>query len=432
MKKSKKHGKSSTVKKRKTTKKPTKTVYSTARQLVQWIPEGLIGKLAHQFKLDIRKFSAVSHVVALLIGQLTGVGCLNHIVDMARVHNGEWTRIRGAQPPKRNTFSNANRTRNPEMAEALYWQVFYNLIATSPTFNCGRKHRKFLSRFKASIHAIDSSTIKLALNSIGWARHRAKKAAAKLHLRLDVGSRLPAFAVVEEASHHDSKRASALCAGLKADDILLGDRAYVDFDFLNDLRLRGIHFVLRLKKNIKVRTVRKLPLGKPAKRGCKGVIRDRQVKLVKSDTRAQYPEVFRAVTARVEVNGKLVEMEFITDNMEWSAWTVAELYRARWEIETFFKELKQTCQISDFVGYNEKAVRWQVWIGLLAHLLLRFQAHISKWGLSFSRLAGVVRHALWVRRNINELLEFCGMAGGLARDGTQGKPLYLQGEFILA
>jgi len=426
------NGTSSTVKKRKTTKKPTKTVYSTARQLVQWIPEGLIGKLAKQFMLDIRKFSAVSHVVALLVGQLTGVGCLNHIVDMARVHAGEWMRIRGAQPPKRNTFSNANRTRNPAMAEALYWQTFYSLIALSPTFGCGRKHRKFLNRFKASIQAIDSSTIKLALNCIGWAKHRARKAAAKLHLRLDVGSRLPAFAVVEEASHHDSTRASALCAGLKAGDILLGDRAYVDFTFLHDLHLRGIHFVLRLKKNIKVRTVRKLPLAKTAKKVSKGVIADRIVTLVKVDTRAQYPETFRVVRARVEVNGKLVEMEFITNNLEWSAWTVAELYRARWEIETFFKELKQTCQISDFVGYNEKAVRWQVWIGLLAHLLLRFQAHVSKWGLSFSRLAGVVRCALWVRRNIDELLQFCGMAGGLARDGMKEKPLYLQGEMLLA
>ena len=83
------------------------------------------------------------------------------------------------------------------------------------------------------------------------------------------------------------------------------------------------------------------------------------------------------------------------------------------------------------MGYNEKAVKWQVWIGLLAHLLLRFQAHVSKWGLSFSRLAGVVRCALWVRRSIDELLEFCGMAGGLSSDGTQGKPLYLQGELIL-
>jgi len=416
---------------RKTTKKPTKTVYSTARQLVQWIPEWLISKLAHQFKLDIRKFSAVSHVVALLIGQLTGVGCLNHVVDMARVHSGEWMRIRGAQPPKRNTFSNANRTRDPAMAEALYWQVFYHLCAISPTFKCGRKHRKFLSRFKASIHAIDSSTIKLALNSISWAKHRAKKAAAKLHLRLDVGSRLPAFAVVEEASHHDSKRASVLCAGLKDGDILLGDRAYVDFDYLNDLRLRGINFVLRLKKNIKVRTVRKLHVRKPAKKGCKGVIRDREVKLVKPKTRAQYPEVFRVVTARVEVNGKLVEMEFITNNMEWSAWTVAELYRARWEIEIFFKELKQTCQISDFVGYNENAVKWQLWIGLLAHLLLRFQAHVSTWGLSFSRLAGVVRCALWVRRNIDELLRIYGMAGCPPSDGAQGKHLYLQGELLL-
>ena len=110
----------------------------------------------------------------------------------------------------------------------------------------------------------------------------------------------------------------------------------------------------------------------------------------------------------------MLEMSFLTNNMEWSARTIAELYRARWGIETFFKELKQTCQIRDFIGYNENAVKWQVWTGLLVHMLLRYLRHVSRWRHSFSRLAGVVRACAWLRRNVVELLESFG-ANGTAR-----------------
>ena len=120
-------------------------------------------------------------------------------------------------------------------------------------------------------------------------------------------------------------------------------------------------------------------------------------------------------------------MAFFTNNRDWSARTVAELYRARWAVELFFKELKQTCQLRDFVGYNENAVKWQVWTGLLVHLPLRYLKFLSEWKLSFSRLAGVVRAGVWVRRSIVRLLEMYGTAGGWKSDGTKPKPLYLQG-----
>ena len=241
--------------------KPTKTVYTVLRQLVQWIPPGMIQRLADEHKLDIRKWSAVSHVVALLYGQLAGCDSLNGIVDAARVHEGEWRNIRGAQPPKRNTFSNANRRRDAAMAERLYWEVFGHLVSVCPGFGQYKRHKGFLARMKRGIFAIDSSTIKLCLNCIDWARHRRKKAAAKLHMNLDVGSRLPAFAVVEDAGHHDSIRAQTLCAGLKAGDVCLADRAYTDFSFLDGLRARGVFFVVRQKKNMRFRSVRTLPKG---------------------------------------------------------------------------------------------------------------------------------------------------------------------------
>jgi hypothetical protein len=129
--KKRKSGKRATAK-RHAPRKPTKTVYSVLRQLVQWIPGGLIQQLADGAELDIRGWSAVSHVVALMYGQLTGCGSLNGIVDAARVHESQWRSVRGAQPPKRNTFSNANRTRYPLVAEQLYWAVFEHLVTVCP------------------------------------------------------------------------------------------------------------------------------------------------------------------------------------------------------------------------------------------------------------------------------------------------------------
>jgi transposase len=141
----------------------------------------------------------------------------------------------------------------------------------------------------------------------------------------------------------------------------------------------------------------------------------------------KYPGTLRLVTAIVEVDGKDKEMIFITNNFEWSPRTVAELYRARWTIETFFKELKQTLQLRDFVGYNEKAVKWQVWTGLLAHLLLRFHRHVAKWTLSFSRLAGTVKSALWMKIDLLGTLRIYGTAGGPKRPVIVGKQLFFQG-----
>ena len=157
------------------------------------------------------------------------------------------------------------------------------------------------------------------------------------------------------------------------------------------------------------------------------VFKSEVVRLSRKDSDEKYPAPLRRVTAIVEVDGKEMEMTFITNNFDWSPRTIAELYRARWAIELFFKELKQTLQLADFVGYNEKAVKWQVWIGLLAHLLIRFQKHVSRWGLSFSRLAGTVRAAIWMKIDLLETLQLYGTAGGPNRPVIVEKQLYFQG-----
>lgn len=403
------------------TPRPAKTAYTALRQIVQWIPEGLPDRIAREAGADIRTFTCTSHVLALLYGQITRSGSLNEICDAARLHEPELNRIRGATAPKRNTFSNANRRRDPEIAEKLYWAVFAHLQAICPSFTQYAKHGGFIFRLKRDVFAIDSTTLKLSLDSIDWARHRRKKAAAKTHMSINVGNRLPTFAVVEDAAHHDSTRADALCAGLKDGDVLLADRAYVELALLFGLTRRGVFFVLREKKSMVFEVQQERPHKDPR------ILSDQTVRMSRKGSDEKYPETLRRVTAIVEVDGKDMEMTFITNNSAWSPRTVAELYRARWAIETFFRELKQTLQLADFVGYNEKAVKWQVWTGLLAHLLLRFLKHVSKWGLSFSRLAGTVRSAVWMRIDLLDTLRKYGTAGGPCRPVTVAEHLYFKG-----
>ena len=375
------------------------------RQVCNQIPAHMIAKLSRQFKIDARTFSATSHVFSLLYGHAAHALSLSDICDALMVHEPEFLRVRGATPPARNTFSNANRTRDPAMAEALYWQMLDHLQRICPGFTQYGKHSGFIFRLKREIFAMDSTTLQLTLASIDWARHRRRKAAAKCHLRLNIGTFLPTYAVVEDAAHHDSVRAGVLCAGLTAGDVLLGDRAYVDLAFLAGLDARDVFFVLRPKVNMLFRTVKTLP--------CKGkILHDRLVRPAGVKTAKTYPGLLRLVTALVTVDGAEREMTFVTNNTVWSARTIAELCRARWTIEVFFKEIKQTLQLRDFVGTNEKAVKWQVWTGLLLHLILRFLRHVSRWGHSFSRCAGIVRAALWVKADLLGLLRCYGTAGG--------------------
>ena len=401
--------------------RPTKTAYTTLRQIVQWIPEGLTDRLAREAGADIRKFTAFSHVLALLYGHLSGASSLNEICDALRLHEPEVTRIRGTVAPKRNTFSNANRTRNPDIAEKLYWNVFEHLQSICPSFTQYKNHKGFIHRVKRDIFAVDSTTLQLSLDCIDWARHRRRKAAAKTHMTLNVGSMLPSFACVDTAAHHDSKYLNVLCAALKDGDVLLADRAYVDLGFLYSLSERGVFFVLREKKNMVYDVIEERTHKDPR------ILSDQTVRMSNTKSANLYPTVLRRVTAVVEVDGRDMEMTFITNNFAWSPRTVAGLYKARWAIETFFKELKQTLQLRDFVGYNEKAVKWQVWTGLLTHLLLRFLKHVSKWGLSFSRLAGTVRSAVWMKIDLLGTLRIYGTAGGPKRPVIVEKQLYFQG-----
>ena len=129
----------------------------------------------------------------------------------------------------------------------------------------------------------------------------------------------------------------------------------------------------------------------------------------------------------VEVNGKEVEMVFITNNMEWAASSVGDLYQARWGIEVFFKQIKQTLKVCDFLGHSKSAIQWQVWAALLLYILLRFLGQTNQWPHSFIRLFTVIRGVIWDKYNLNDLLTNYGTAGGMPRLRATPESSYFPG-----
>ena len=197
--------------------------------------------------------------MSMLFAQLTHAIGLNDVCDALRLHSGPLSALRGATAPSRNNLSHANKRRDATLAERLFWTVLEHLQKLSPGFATGRQGKGLARRFRRVIHVVDSSTIALIASCIDWAQHRRRKAAAKLHVRLDLHSLLPRFVLVESAKAADSIRAAELCAGVKPGEIIIFDRAYVDFIHLGVLNEDGVFWVTRTKESLCFRVVKRLP-----------------------------------------------------------------------------------------------------------------------------------------------------------------------------
>ena len=296
------------------------------------------------------------------------------------------------------------------MAEGLFWEVLDSLGKAFPAFKTkGRKYPNLPYRFKRTITVVDSTVIPLVANCMTWAKHRRQKAAAKTHAALDLYSFLPKYIIVCRAKDHDSKIAWELCSDIKDGEIVLYDKAYVDFEHLHHLNKRGVFWVTRAKDNMVYDIV-----GQQTSSSSK-IICDLCIKLNGPTTSKQYPDELRLVEAVVKINDKEEVMTFITNHLEWAPSSICDLYQSRWGIEVFFKEIKQTLQLADFMGYSENAVRWQVWIALLVYLLLRFIAWLNKWKHSFKRIFTAIRSVIWNFFDLFSVLDCCGTAGGLSK-----------------
>ena len=390
---------------------PTTSKYTVLNQICKLIPTNIVSQLAekHGVTKHARRFSPWSHVVSLIFAQLAHSLSLNDICDTCRNHESLIAHIEDAVPPSRNGLSHANKIRNGDMAEDLFWQVLSHIRKHHPQFGYKHGYSGIPRRFKRTIHAIDSTTIQLVVNSISWAKHRRRKAAAKCHMGLNLQTFLPEIAIVKAANTHDSTEAKELCSTLKDGEIAVMDKAYVDFNHLSLLNNRGVFWVTRAKTNMDYRVVgqHRLPTN--------DILRDDIIQLTGITTKIYYPNKLRLVEAVVVVEKKRRKMTFLTNNFTWAASSICDLYKSRWGVEVFFKQIKQTLQIADFMGYSENAVKWQIWTALLTYVLLRYIAEMGKWQGSFSRLFTLLRGVLFQKKEMYSIMSFCSQARGSPR-----------------
>lgn len=289
--------------------------FTVLHQLCNLIPTHLLRQLAqkHNSESHARTFTHWSHIVSLVFAKLTHSFGLNDVCDALRLNSGPLSAIRGATAPSRNNLSHANRVRPAGIAEDLFWRVLEELRRRSPDFGRRRFPGK-LRKLKRTISLLDSTVIELVANCMDWASHRRRKAAAKCHVRLDFQTLLPAFAVVDVAREPDNVRAREAAAGLKKGEILIMDRGYVDLQHFAQLCERGVFWVTRMKD----RMTYDLIDCRACKQGGK-VLADETIALTNG-------VVARRIVAVVEVDGQEREMTFLSNNLEWSADTIVELY----------------------------------------------------------------------------------------------------------
>ena len=282
---------------------------------------------------------------------------------------------------KRTTLAYANAHRPWQ----LYQDVFQSLYARCRAIAPGHKFR-----FKSPLLSLDASTIDLCAAMFDWARFRRTKGAVKLHLLLDHDGHLPRYAVITDGKTSDIEVARRL--DLPPGSIVVFDRGYNDYLWFTELTLFDVGFVTRMKENSLYQvTESRIARGR-------GVVRDEIIAIrTKNDEIDQKPVRLRRIEF-IDAEGK--EYVFLTNRLDLAATTIAEIYRQRWQIELFFKAIKQNLRIKTFVGTTENALHIQLWTALIAILMLRFLQLSSTWGWSLSNLVAMIRLNLFTYRDL--------------------------------
>lgn len=329
-------------------------------------------------------FRCWDQFVAMMFCQMASADSLREICGGLSTAMGKLTHLGLKEAPSRSTLSYAN-THRPWQ---LYETVFYQLLEQA-TVLANQQKRRF--RFKNPLFSVDSSTIDLCLSLYDWAKFRRTKGAVKLHLMLNHQGYLPNWALITDGKVHDVTVAKTL--EFEPGTIVVIDRGYVDYDLFDYWTGEGVWFVTRAKDNMAYRVVkrRKVP-----HRGT--VLRDEEIEFTGSESRRIYPNRLRRIVVWDEENRR--EVVLLTNHMDFAAGTIARIYKDRWQIELFFKAIKQNLKIKTFVGTSENAVKTQIWTALLCMLILKILQMRSTFQWSLSNLAAMLRFNLLTYRDL--------------------------------
>jgi len=353
-------------------------------QILKLIPRTDFQRIVQQTGAEYRSkgLSSWSQFVAMLFCQLGRAHSLREIEGGLKSCEGKLVHL-GIAAPARSSLSYANAHRPWELFE----QVFYGLYERVAAQVAGK--RKF--RFKNKLVSLDSTVIDLCLSLYDWAKFRRTKGAVKLHLVLDHDGYLPCFGVITDGKVQDVKVAHQLA--FAPGTVVVDDRGYNDYRLFAEWTKTGVFFVTRLKANAQFEVVEER---EPPQH--RRILKDQAIRLTGTGAQEKCPYRLRRIEAVREDTGDI--LVFLTNHHDLGASTIAAVYKDRWQIELFFKALKQNLKIKTFIGTSANAVKTQIWTALIAMLLLRYLQLTSRFGWSLANLVALLRMNLFTHRDL--------------------------------
>lgn len=365
---------------------------SILNQLQQILPMNEFQQFVGQHEADkySKKLKCKNQLSVLLYAQATGKNSLREIETSLLVEHKKWYHL-GIQTVARNTLAHANKKRPAQIYESL----FYKLLEKCKGFSFETSNQ---FSFRNDLQAIDASTIDLCLSIFPWAKFRTAKGAIKLHTTFNIRSQIPEVVIISDGKCADITAARAIdLKQFPKGTIFVFDRGYNDYSFLRKIKKAGHHFVIRLKKNAHL-----IPLGQHREIAAKGVLKDEKVAFALDDAEEKYPDDLRLITYYDQENDKTYQ--FLTDEFRLSAVNIALIYKKRWDIELFFKWIKQHLKIKTFLGTSENAVMTQVWIAMIYYLLLTWIKFQTKFHGSLLDLMRIIEISLLKTTSLIDLL----------------------------
>lgn len=355
-------------------------------QLLKFIPRHEFDPLAkqHHTGQKLRKMSRWAQFVTMSVAQLSGRASLRDVVDNVRAQTKRMYHL-GMNTISRSTLARVNE----QQPYTLYQAVFFKLLQ-----RCQSMAPKHGFKFNNALYSLDSTTIDLCLSVFPWAKFRSTKGAIKLHCGLDHSGYLPTFIHITNGKTHDIQVARTL--KLPKHSIVAVDRAYTDYAWYNRLNCNDIYFVTRLKSNAKYSVIERRTVNKSS-----GLTCDQTIQL--NGTKAKdCPVPLRRVGYRDPETGK--RYYFLTNNFALAAKTIADIYKARWQVEIFFKTIKQNLKIKSFLGTSPNAVMTQIWIALTMLLLITYLKFCSQAAISFQHILRLLQLNLFALRDLLGLI----------------------------
>jgi hypothetical protein len=362
-------------------------------QIIQKIDRSIVLKLVRENQSDkgCKGFDSWTHMVSMLFCHFAKSTSVRDISNGLRSATGNLNHLGITRAPSKSSLSYQNKRRDADLFKDLYYILLKRLGQQASS-----KREKL--KIKVPVFLLDSTVVSLCLSVFDWATFRTSKGAIKMHTLLDYDGKLPVYVNITEGSVGDNKVAYDL--PLVKGSVIVADRYYNDFPMLNVWDSKGVFFVIRHKDNLSFATLseRELP-----KNTAQHVLIDEEIELANSVSKTKYPGKLRRIAVWDDENKQTIEL--ITNNFKWAAQTIADLYKSRWQVEVFFRDIKQLLHIKTFIGTSKNAVMIQIWSALITILLLKVMKAIAKYGWHLSNLVAFIRLNIFVKIDLKNWLD---------------------------